>query len=212
MQNLDATVISQYGNSPVLTGLIARLGAAVGPSTLFEMFYDYIWDALDPDNPNPAPSPSYGLDVWGRIVVQPRTLKLAAYAPFGWGEAGDRVGWGQGPWDDSPPGNTTYILQDDLYRLAILAKAATNITGGGVQDINSILMTLFSGRGNCYVVDNLDMTMTYTFQFPLTDTEQALVQSGILPTPGGVSASFDFAGNQFTGNVTLPSITASGTL
>ena len=53
-------------------------------------------------------------------------------------------------------------------------------------------MTLFPNRGNAYVVDGLDMTMTFKFEFTLTSVELAIVgQSGVLPTSTGVSYSVD---------------------
>ena len=55
------------------------------------------------------------------------------------------------------------------------------------------MMNLFPHRGNCYVVDGLNMTMQYFFAFPLSPVELAIVsQSGVLPKPVGVSATVDF--------------------
>jgi hypothetical protein len=48
-------------------------------------------------------------------------------------------------------------------------------------------MALFPGRGNCYVADNQNMQLTYTFQFALTPPEFAIVQTpGVLPAAAGV--------------------------
>jgi hypothetical protein len=67
----------------------------------------------------------YGLDVWGRIVNVVRTFVV--------------------------PGIGPYTLDDDSYRLLILAKAATNITNCAIPAINRIMMMLFPNRGNCFV-------------------------------------------------------------
>jgi hypothetical protein len=49
------------------------------------------------------------------------------------------------------------------------------------------LLTLFAGRGTCYVADNQNMSLTYTFEFVLNPVEVAIVElSGALPNPAGV--------------------------
>jgi hypothetical protein len=224
MENLDSTIISQYYTSPIIDRLIGLYSEAIGTQNLFQLFFSYIWNALNPDNPNPAPSPSWGLDIWGRIVVQPRIVTIDAFVPFRWSEAGGQ-GWGSGPWADFPVSTLNFVLSDPLYLLAILAKAATNITDCSVESINAIMLRLFPGRGKCYVIDGgsgvfpafrwseaggqgwgsgpwadfpssptTSMTMTYVFEFPVTQEEAAVVQSGVLPKPAGVLASYDFAG------------------
>lgn len=40
-----------------------------------------------------------------------------------------------------------------------------------------------------------NMTMTYVFDFPLEPFEQAMVQSGVLPRPAGVSANYIYPGS-----------------
>jgi hypothetical protein len=81
------------------------------------------------------------------------------------------------------------VLQVNIvgYRVLVKAKALANICDGSIPAINQILLLLFPGRGNCYVADG-DMLMTYTFEFPLTPVEGAIVaQSGILPRTAGVT-------------------------
>lgn len=114
---------------------------------------------------------------------------------------------------------SNYTVSDDVYRRMILAKAATNITNCSIPAINAILLGLFPNRGNAYCTDGYrghayfgfaesgnaltfgqgqfyetetiaTMVMTYTFNFPLSAVDYAIVsQSGILPKPAGVSAS-----------------------
>jgi len=115
--------------------------------------------------------------------------------------------------------NSNYNLSDQSYRMLIFAKAAANITNGSIPAINQILLNLFPHRGNCYVTEGNPlpswfgfeesgnafafnqgtfydgeslptMTMTYTFEFQLSDVELAIVQtSGVLPKPTGVKAT-----------------------
>lgn len=179
------TIISQYANSSVLTTLIGNFAEALDQSVNMDAFYNYIW------NVNTAVG--YGLDVWGRIVGVSRTLQVAAFDYFGFEEADGALsvtGWNQGPFYSGTPSTSNFELADDAFRVLIFAKALSNISDGSIPSINQILLNLFPGRGNCYVTDGNDMTMTYMFVFTLTAVELAIVsQTGVLPKPVGVSAS-----------------------
>lgn len=184
MQNWPDTVISQYGSAAVIQAMIESFNDAEDPSALFNQFYDLIW--------NVESAKGYGLDVWGRIVGVTRIIQAATATWFGFQEGGtlDYQPFGQAAFWSGGPLTGNYPLSDDAFRLLILAKAATNITGGAIPAINAILLALFPGRGDVYVTDGEDMTMTYTFAFPLSQVEAAIVaQSGALPKPTGVSAT-----------------------
>jgi hypothetical protein len=185
MQDVLRTVISQYGNSPVILALVDSFNSAIDPALNFDAFHDMIWDV--------SIAQGYGLDVWGRIVGVQRILQVAAGKYWGFVEAGtiDADPYSQSPFYTGSALTSNFALSDDAYRQLIFAKALANITDGGIPSINQILLTLFPGRGNCYVVDGLDGTMTYTFTFALTLVEVAMVTtSGVLPRPPGVTALY----------------------
>lgn len=202
MQNLDQTVISQYANDPVTDALVAYFGQEINPDFLFsELFYNYVWNALDPENAfiDPSSTVSYGLDVWGRIVGIGRVVAGSAgpYLGFSNPNTGEASGttFGFGVFYNGRATLTTnFTLTNLAYRLLIMAKAAANITSCSIPAINQLLLNLFPSRGNCYVRDNGNMTLTYVFTFPLQPFEKAIVQnSGVLPTPTGVEALYSFA-------------------
>lgn len=184
MQNVIDTVASQYANSPRILQLIADANDTIDPAADIDEFYRLVWDV--------STAEGYGLDVWGRIVNVGRVLTVANEPIFGFDEALPGVGvFNDGVFYAGGSTTSNYALSDTAYRVLILAKAAANICDGSTPAINKILMTLFAGRGDCYVVDNLDMSMVYTFRFVLTNVERAIVtQSGALPRPSGVSATF----------------------
>ena len=188
MQNVQQTIISQYSASPTLGLLIQAMNEYIDPAANFDAFYDLIW--------NVDTAIGYGLDVWGRIVGVTRVLQVASDVYFGFAEADDVTSIS--PFNDAGPFysggaiTSNFALSDQAFRLLIFAKALANITDGSIPAINRILRNLFPGRGNCYVTDGQDMTMTYTFEFtpPLTPVEFAIVsQSGVLPRPAGVRAT-----------------------
>lgn len=180
--DLEQTIISQYANSPTLVQLIKNMSTYVDPTANFDAFYDLVWNVLT--------AQGWGLDVWGRIVNVSRTLTVANDLVFGFEEAttGSASPFNQGTFYTGGSDTNNYALTDAAYRMLILSKAMANICNGSIPAINQILLNLFPGRGNCYVTDGLDMTMTYTFDFALTAVEEAIVaQSVALPRPAGVS-------------------------
>ncbi len=175
------TIISQYANSDALTALIGSFDACLDQTKNFDDFFDLIW------NVNTAVG--YGLDVWGRIVGVGRVLQIEVGAYFGMeGPAGSSgEPYSVAPFYAGTTLTNNYALTDDAYRKLIFAKALANISDGSIKSINQILLNLFPFRGNCYVADGNDMTLTYTFLFALSLVELAIVQqSGVLPKPTGI--------------------------
>lgn len=184
-----STVISQYANSPVIPDMILAFNAALDQTENMDNLFDLVW--------NIDTAQGYGLDVWGRIVGVSRTLQLppAGTAYLGFNEAaGSWTGFGQGGFYSGGGVTSNFVLSDPDFRILILAKAAGNISDGSIPSLNKILLGLFPGRGACYVVDNLDMTMVLKFSFHLSAIELSIVQtSGALPIPCGVAVSIDQA-------------------
>jgi hypothetical protein len=108
-----------------------------------------------------------GLNIWGKIVGIPRTVP------------------------SSPP----ITLDDFDYQTLILVKAAANIGNVTIPTLNRLLSAIFANSGFVHVQDNLNMTLTYVFNFPPTSAQVAIVQSsGAMPRPAGVGITFSFPG------------------
>jgi hypothetical protein len=179
------TVLQQYANSPILTQLIQNFAEYVDPTANTDQFFDLMW--------NIDTAQGYGLDVWGRIVGVKRVLRVSSLGLyFGFAEATvlSAAPFNQASFYNGEPLSDNFALSDTAFRQLIFAKALSNISDGSIPAINQILLNLFPHRGNCYVIDNEDMTMVYRFEFQLTDVEAAIiVQSGVLPKPVGVLAT-----------------------
>ena len=103
-----------------------------------------------------------GLDIWGKIVGVSRTVP------------------------SSPP----VTLGDADFRTLILVKAAANIGNVTVPTLNRLLSQIFAFYGVVYVQENLDMTLTYVFNFAPTTAQIAIVEnSGVMPRPAGVQVT-----------------------
>jgi uncharacterized protein DUF2612 len=190
MQDFEATILSQYANSPTIVQLITNMNGYLDPMTNINAFYDLLW--------NVDTAVGYGLDVWGRIVGVGRVLQISAGAYFGFTGPISASGlpFNQAIFYAGQPTTGNYALLDGPFRALILAKALANICNATIPAINQILINLFgqSGliplAGNSYVTDGLNMTMTYTFGSTLSPVQEAIVfQSGVLPKPVGVLAS-----------------------
>ena len=181
----EKTVISQYANSPILNSIMANFFSYVDQTDNLDSFFDLMWNVYT--------AQGYGLDCWGTIVGVNRVLKLATGPKYlGFNEGGDLDydPFNQSPWFSGQKLTTNYLLSDDGFRVLVLAKAFSNICNGSIPSINKLLQMLFGTNGKCYVVDNGNMTMTYTFEFQLSPVQLAiLTQSGVMPTPTGVSFS-----------------------
>lgn len=182
MINVEQTIISQYANSDAITKLIYGMNDCIDPSTDFDNFYNFVW--------NVQTAQGFGLDIWGKIVVVSRYLRIVGSDPYvGFNEAIDFYPFDDGTWYNESNSTSTYRLSDDAYRVLILAKALRNISRSDARTANTLLKNMFSGRGRCYVNDLGGMAMRYTFEFQLTDYEFAIItQSGVMPRPAGVTA------------------------
>jgi hypothetical protein len=176
------TIISEFSNSPTLDAIITSFAAAMDETLNMQAFFDMVW--------NVDTAQGYGLDVWGRIVGVQRTIPItgAAAQYFGFEEAGSSwTGFGQGGFYSGTGFTQNIVLSDMDFRKLILAKAFSNVCDGSIPSINKILLALFPNRGTVYVADGQDMSLTYTFNFPLTPVELAIIgQSNVLPNPAGV--------------------------
>jgi Protein of unknown function (DUF2612) len=183
--NFEATVMSQYGNSPIIDQLIINWNQILDPTQNIDAFLDLML--------NIKSAQGYGLDVLGRIVGVVRTLQVTGTTKYlGFEEQGGLTvdPFQQSPFYSGAQLTSNFNLQDPDFRRLVLAKALANISNGTIPAINQLLLNLFPHRGNCFVTDGLNMTMTYTFNFALAPVEVAIVtQSGVLPKPVGVAAT-----------------------
>lgn len=185
MINVEQTIISQYGTSPVLRQLINNMNGYIDPTSDLDNFYDFVW--------NVDTAQGFGLDVWGRIVDIGRQLSIGSYdVQFGFNEAyPDFEGFGVAPFASSgDSGTAVHNLSDDAYRKVILTKALGNIASSSIPALNQIVRNLFETRGKSYILETGSMEIQYTFEFQLTPVESAIIeQSGALPHPSGVAWS-----------------------
>lgn len=181
MQNVQQTILAQYANSPIITGLIDYTNQWIDPSIDLQNFYIYVWNVYS--------AKGFGLDIWGRIVNVPRTINIpASQIYFGFEEAlPNAQPFNQAPFYSGPQSGTLYTLTDDTYLVLILTKALANISSFTAPSVNALLQFMFAGRGSCYVLETSPMQIEYVFNFPLQTWEAAVIeQPSLMPRPAGV--------------------------
>ena len=195
--DFETTVISQYANSPTILQLCNNLNQYIDQSANFANFFNFVW--------NVDTAVGFGLDIWGKIVGVSRLLQIpnttkyvGFYQPSESQPAQDwtPAGSDQPPYNNPPVGGafytghnatTAYLLPDDSYRQLILAKAFANIASTTAPAINQILQNLY-GPGSAWVLNTGPMAISYNLSFTPTAIQLAILeQSGVIPTPPGVS-------------------------
>lgn len=73
MINVEQTIISQYGTSPVISQLVRNIDQYIDPRADLDTFYSYVWDI--------STAQGFGLDIWGRIVGIDRAINIPAGTP-----------------------------------------------------------------------------------------------------------------------------------
>lgn len=186
------TILAQYAGSPKLRSIIETFNTTMDTGKFLDDFYDVIWNIDTAD--------TYGLDVWGKIVVVSRLLTVTLSEKFfGYDEAtnstpviDDPEPFDQAPFYTGEQQTSTVSLANDAYRKLIMLKAMANITDCTIPSMNRMLMYMFGSSGKAYVRNDGGMVMTYVFEFELSTVELAIVQSsGALPSPAGVTVNIE---------------------
>ena len=133
----------------------------------------------------------FGLSVWALIM----DIRLTADADLvddareAWGFSDNRERFNQGRF---PADTSGFVeLTTEQKRIVIQMRYFQLTNNGSVTQINEMLFRVFGNLGQVYVLDNLDMTMTYAFQFtPDAGILTILNRYDLLPRPSGVSVNF----------------------
>lgn len=213
--NLLQSVLWQYNEATNLLSLINQKQAwyYLNQTTFWENWFDDVF-SLDTAN-------SFGLAVWSYILNVPLYLQAEP-------EPADTPVWGFnnnsaypilentylnfGNANFSSRDNTIYLTEEE-QRFLLRLRYFQLITRGDVTDINSFLNYLINTSdigytGTLYVLDGLNMTITYVFtgtNFP-PNLLQAILLLDTLPRPAGVGLKIHVNyGKQFGFNAFAPS-------
>ena len=153
------TVVSQYANSPIITGVIQSIAAALDATASYDAFFSSVWDI--------STAVGYGLDRWGRVLDINRTIPVVSAIPYF--SVDDPVYGLDNPnapvmLPTSPATQTTQVtLLDVDYRNLLMAKAALNIAPGSSSGIMGVLNTFFNNYESNVFVSDTNNTITSLF-------------------------------------------------
>lgn len=182
--NLLQNIIWQYDQSPNLVAVVRAKHDWYAPNQteFWTNWYSDVFNLLTAND--------FGLAVWAVILDVPIFVDNGGsppgYPAFGFADYGEN--FGHGNFGTAGSG----MLLTTAERRAILRLRYHQLTTiGSVSSINAALADVF-GSGNAHVVDNRDMTITYTFTTPISAPLLSVLQSfDVMPRPAGVSIDFD---------------------
>lgn len=126
----------------------------------YDVNHNNYWNDYINNVLNIATANDYGLSIWGALLQIPRTFIVN--------------------------GNEE-TLDTEMYRNLIRARMLLLRTRATVPDINNFLKVIFGKYGSAYVIDNHNMSITYRFNFALSNLQVAILQTvSLLPRPAGV--------------------------
>lgn len=149
-----------------------------------DFWQNWITDVFDLRTAN-----DFGLQVWSIILGQ------SIYTNFTNGDPSGYFGFGQynknfenGNFAALSSGNNVYST--DVARALLQLRYFQLISSGTVPETNRMLKYVFGESGAAYLIDNLDMTQTYIFEFSLSsEMTYMLNNTDILPRPAGVGSA-----------------------
>lgn len=181
--NVLAALLWRFNRAPALEALLR------GEQDFYDAEHTAFWTNWVTDVFDIRTANDFGCAVWAIILGVPIAV-VQDPAP-------DKPTFGFGPYRDNFFGSNFGIngqviipLTLEQKRLVLRLRYFQLISRGTVPQTNRFLSLLFGEAGGAYVVDNLDMTITYVFQFVLPSALQFVFTFyDLLPRPAGVSVS-----------------------
>lgn len=187
--NLLQALLWQYQNAPSLSSLLESKQAWYTENET-EFWQDWITNVFDLRTAN-----QFGLEVWSIILDFPIFINLnPSEDNQNWGFGSNRFNFSNGNF--APANGGTIVLPLATNRLALQLRYFQLCSSGTVPEINRFMNYVFAqynnaAPGSVFLVDNLDMTQTYYFLFPVTwDLAFLFNNFDILPRPAGVGTNY----------------------
>ena len=183
-------------NDKNISQLINQKQAAI------KLLQEDFWEGWEDTAFNIDKLDDFGVALWAYILDVP-LLQVGPAANseigFGFGPSGGLPEEDNGNFENSNfniPASGSSILTLAQKRIALKFKYRKLTTRGTVPDINQILLDLLVddtgvSLGPSYVVDNLDMTINYVFEFEIPNWVLFIaVDLDLFPTPQAVGDNF----------------------
>jgi hypothetical protein len=133
----------------------------------------------------------FGLYVWSILLQLP--IQLSPTPPVGqdvWGFGQFRKNFNHGNFAVT---SDPYNLSTEEKRLVLKLRYFQLVTNGAVTPVNKFLNFAFQDFGECYIIDNLDMTITVIFGFiPRTELLDFIKRYDLIPRCDAVGIKYRY--------------------
>lgn len=181
--NVLAAMLWQYNAAPHLLSLFTQKQEWYDENQS-EFWTDWETDVFDLQTAN-----QFGLSLWAIILDIPIIVVVTPpsnVVGFGWNSLHKNFTHG-----NFRATNGSQQLTVEQARTVLRMRYFQITSRGTIPEINRFMNILFGDLGTVYVVDNYDMTLTYTFTFPIPSALSYIFENyDILPRPAGVSVTF----------------------
>ena len=179
--NLLQAIIWQYTEATNLQSILNQKNTWYG-SEQTAFWSNWVTNVFDLRTAN-----NFGLSVWSIILQQPIYINQpVGTAVPSWGFGTNNQNFTNGNFANQF--GQTYPLSTETACVILQLRAYQLNSCGCVPEINRALAYIFEGFGQVWVIDNLNMSISYYFAFPIpADMMIAFQTYDILPRPAGVS-------------------------
>jgi hypothetical protein len=181
--NLLSVILWQYNEANNLQQLIQN------DQNFYDENHVQFWTSWYTNVFNLQTANDFGLFVWSIILnipIQSTSINPVTQDIFGFGQFKNNFNNGNFYNDGSSSGFST-----EERRLILKLRYYHLVANGAIPNTNKFLNFAFQGFGNCYIVDNLDMTVSCFFDFPITyKLLNFIKQYDLIPRCTGVRMKF----------------------
>lgn len=180
----------------VLRALLWRHNDAVNLQELLQNKQDALdelnqdfWESWVNDVFDLQTANDFGLSVWSIILNMPLNIETIdpELANSNWGFGEFRKNFNNGSFT-SFDSSSSMNLED--ARTALKLRYYQLVTRGTTPECNKIVADVFGPSNYVYVIDGLDMTMTYIFdEYPSAALRGVISEFDLLPRPSGVEVN-----------------------
>lgn len=183
-------------NVDLLQALLWQYNDAVRLQSLLELKqewynreYSQFWENWVRDVFDLRTANDFGLAVWAILLNLPALVGSETPSPDIWGFGEDRKNFDRGNF--APAGGNLFLTTEER-RLLLRLRYFKLVTRNAIPEINRFLKYLWPGETErVYVLDGLNMTMSYVFTFAVPDRLLYILQQyDVLPRPAGVKLNF----------------------
>lgn len=181
--NLLQAILWQYNDATNLQEILKK------EQEFYEENYSAFWANWYANVFNLQTANQFGLYVWSIILNLP--IQLNPPAPE------DQSIWGFGPYRENfengnfAANSSSIGLSLEEQRLVLKLRYYKLVSNGSIPDANRFFQFAFQGFGICYIVDNLNMSISVFFGFEISEVLLTFIkQYDLVPRDTGIDIKF----------------------